>query len=54
LVRAEPELQQEDRHQQRNVMAGGAIHLHEVALPEILDPRQVKRQPSGLRFWNVL
>jgi hypothetical protein len=26
------------RREQSDVMAGGAIDLHEVALPEILDP----------------
>jgi hypothetical protein len=36
------------------MLAGGAIDLHEVALPEILDPRQVKGLHSGLCSWNVL
>jgi hypothetical protein len=29
------------------VMAGGAIHFHEVTQPEILDPRGVKGEHSG-------
>ena len=37
--RAEPELHQKVRHQQRDMMAGGAIDLDEIATPEILDPR---------------
>ena len=36
---AEPAPKEELRRKQRDVMAGGgAIDLHEVALPEILDP----------------
>jgi hypothetical protein len=27
-------------------MAGGAIHLHEIATPEILDPRPVQGRHS--------
>ena len=34
--------------------AGGAIDLDEIAMPEILDPRQVKGLHSGLRSRNVL
>jgi hypothetical protein len=29
------------------MMAGGAIHLNEVAPPEILDPRRIQGEPSG-------
>ena len=40
--------------QQRDVVAGGAIHLHEVARPEILDPRSIEGEHSGLKSsWNV-
>jgi hypothetical protein len=35
-------------------MAGGAIDLHDIAAPEILDPRQVQGQHSGLRSRIVL
>jgi hypothetical protein len=38
-LRAQPASEQKSRRKQRNVMADGAIDLHEVALPEILDPR---------------
>jgi hypothetical protein len=38
---AQPAPQQGLRRQQRDVMTGGAIDLHEVAEPEILDPRRV-------------
>jgi hypothetical protein len=34
-------------HQQRHVMAGGAIDLDEIAPPENLDPRYVDGQHSG-------
>jgi hypothetical protein len=40
--RAQSELQQGRRREQRDVMAGGAIDLDEVAAPEILDPRQIR------------
>jgi hypothetical protein len=40
-VRVEPEAKEEVRREHRDMMAGGAIDLHEVALPEILDPRQI-------------
>jgi hypothetical protein len=36
---AEPEPQKEVRRKQGDVTAGGAIDPHEVALPEIVDPR---------------
>ena len=39
-MRAEPKPQQKFRRQQRNMMAGGTIDLDEIAMPEILDPRQ--------------
>jgi hypothetical protein len=35
-------------------MAGGTIDLDEIAMPEILDPRQVKGLHSGLCSRNVL
>jgi len=35
-------------------MAGGTIDLDEIAMPEVLDPRQVKELHSGLRSRNVL
>ncbi len=35
-------------------MAGGTIDLDEVAMPEVLDPRQVKGLHSGLCSRNVL
>ena len=44
---AEPEPQQEVRCEQRDVMAGGAIDLHDIAAPEILDPCQVKGRRRG-------
>jgi hypothetical protein len=53
-VRAKPEPKKKLGRQQRDVMAGGAIDLHAIALPEILDLRQVQRQYSGLRSRNVL
>jgi hypothetical protein len=34
--------EQKLRRQQRDMMAGGAIDLDEIAMPKILDPRQVK------------
>ena len=41
--------QQRLRRQQRDMMAGGAIHLYEIARPEILYPRGVEGEhPSGL------
>jgi hypothetical protein len=40
-LRAEPEAEEERRREQRDMMTGGAIDLHEVALPEILDPHGV-------------
>jgi hypothetical protein len=45
-LRAEAQSDPEEglRRQQRDVVAGGAIDLDEVALPEILDPRRVERQ----------
>jgi hypothetical protein len=36
------------------MMAGGTIDLDEIAMPEILDPRQVKGLHSSLCSWNVL
>jgi hypothetical protein len=39
-MRAEPKPQQKFRRQQHNMMAGGTIDLDEIAMPEILDPRQ--------------
>jgi hypothetical protein len=36
------------------VMAGSTIDPDEIATPEILDPRQVQREHSGLRSRNVL
>jgi hypothetical protein len=36
-LRAEPEAQQEVWRQQRHMLASGAIDLHKVALPEVLD-----------------
>jgi hypothetical protein len=41
-LRAKPEPRQEVRRQQRDVMAGSAIDLDEIATPEILNPRQVQ------------
>jgi hypothetical protein len=41
--------QQSLGRQQRDVMAGGAIDLREVARPEILDPRGVEGSIPGLR-----
>jgi len=38
---AEPETQQAVGRQQRDVMAGGAIYLDQIAPLEILDPRDV-------------
>jgi hypothetical protein len=46
---AQPDPQQSLRRQQRDVMAGGAIDLDEVALSEILDPRGVGRS-GGARL----
>jgi hypothetical protein len=40
-VTAEPEPQQEVRCQQRDVLAGGAIDLDEIAPPKILDPYKI-------------
>lgn len=40
-VGAEPEPQQKVRRQQRHMVADSAIDLHEVAMPEFLDPRHV-------------
>jgi hypothetical protein len=37
-----PQSQRKVGRQQRDVMAGRAIDLHELALPNILDPRQVQ------------
>jgi hypothetical protein len=51
---AQTELEQKVGRQQRDMMAGCAIDLHEVAPPEILDPRQVKGLNSGLCSWNAL
>jgi hypothetical protein len=51
---ADPEPQQKFRRQQRDVMAGGTIDLDEIAMPEVLDPRQIKGLHSGLCSWNVL
>jgi hypothetical protein len=39
--RVEPEPQRKFRRQQRHAMAGGAIDLDEIPMPEILDPCQV-------------
>jgi len=39
---AQPEPKKGLRGQQRDVLAGRAIDLHEVTRPEILDPRRVK------------
>jgi hypothetical protein len=36
------------------MMAGGTIDLDQIAMPEILDPRQVKGLHSSLCSWNVL
>jgi hypothetical protein len=36
------------------MLAGSAIDLHEIVMPEILDPRQVKGLHSGLCPRNVL
>jgi hypothetical protein len=36
------------------MMAGGTIDLAEIAMPEILDPRQVKGLHSGLCSRSVL
>jgi len=38
-LRAEPDLTKKLRAEQRNMMTAGTIDLHEVAPPEILDPR---------------
>jgi len=46
-VPAQPEPQQEVPRQQCYVMAGGTIDLHEVAAPEILNPRQIQGLHSG-------
>jgi hypothetical protein len=35
-------------------LAGGTIDLHEIAMPEILDPRQVKGLQSGLCSWALV
>ena len=43
-IEAEP--QQKLWREQRHMMAGGTIDLHEVALPEVLDPRGVKGKHS--------
>jgi hypothetical protein len=40
-LRAEPEPKEELRPEHRDVIRGDTIDLHEVALPEILDPRGV-------------
>jgi len=53
-VRAKPEPKKELACQHRDVMAGGAIDLDELALPEVPDSGQVQRQHSGFRSWNVL
>jgi hypothetical protein len=53
-LRAEPEPQKKVRPQQRDVMAGSAIDLDEIATPEILDPCQVEGLHSGLCSWYVL
>jgi VanZ family protein len=54
--RVEPEPPQEFLREQRHMLAVSTIDLHEVAPPEILDPRQIglarfpavdKRQPMG-------
>jgi hypothetical protein len=37
---AEPEPQEELRREQRDVITGGAIDLHEVALAKVLDARR--------------
>jgi hypothetical protein len=51
---AQPEPQEGLRRQQRDVMASGAIDLHEVALAEILDPRGVEGKLSRVRCsWYV-
>jgi hypothetical protein len=47
-LRAQPEPYQELGRQQRNVMAGSTIDLDEIAMPEILDPRQI--QGAAFRF----
>jgi hypothetical protein len=48
-VRPKPEPKKELGRQQRDVMAGSAIDLHEIAAPEVLDPHQVQRQHSDPR-----
>jgi hypothetical protein len=40
--------------QQRDVMAAGAVDVDKIAMPEILDPCQVKGLHSGLCSPNVL
>jgi hypothetical protein len=46
---AEPEPQQKVRCRRRDVMAGGAIDLDEIATSEIVDPCQVQgRHHRGL------
>ena len=42
--------QQRLRRQQRDMVAGGAIDLDEVTLPEILDPCRVERQHISAVF----
>jgi len=36
------------------MMTSGTIDLDQIAVPEILDPRQVKGLHSSLCSWNVL
>jgi hypothetical protein len=45
---AEPERQQEVRRQQRDVMAGGTIDLHDIAATKILDPCQVSASSTPI------
>jgi hypothetical protein len=49
-LRAEPKPQQKLRRQQRDVIAGGAIDLDEVALPETLDPCGVEGKIGSPMF----
>ena len=53
---AQPELRQGRRCQQRNVMAGRAIDLYEIAVTEILDPRHRHiegEHPEAPTFCNI-
>jgi hypothetical protein len=52
--RVEPEPQQKVRREHRDMMAGGAIDLDEIATSEILVTCQRQGLHSGLRSRNVL